>query len=93
MHTIYIGKLGSATYEISRVGLDIWGLQNKEKGPKYFSKKGYFRDKTGPQKPDVKVVFREGEKGFSKNPFSKGISGPKTGLKRALRPHPGISLK
>ncbi len=34
------------------------------------------------------MVFIEGEKGFSKNPFSKGISDPKTGLKRAIRPHP-----
>ncbi len=43
--------------QIFRVGPAIWGLQNREKGPKYFSKKGYFRHKTGPQKPDVKEFF------------------------------------
>ncbi len=39
----------------------------------------------GPCSPKTghKVVFRVGEKGFSKNPFLKGISDPKTGLKRA----------
>ncbi len=42
------------------------------------SGKGTCRPKTG-----QKVVFLEGEKGFSKNPFSKGNSDPKTGLKRA----------
>ncbi len=34
-------------------------------------------------KTGQKVVFIEGEKGFFKNAFSKGISDPKTGLKRA----------
>ncbi len=39
----------------------------------------------GPCSPKTgqKVVFIEGEKGFSKNPVSKGIPDPKTGLKRA----------
>ncbi len=44
-------------YGVYRVGPDIWGLQNREKGPKYFSKKAYFGYKTGPQKPDVKEFF------------------------------------
>ena len=39
------------------MGPDIWGLQNRAKGPKYFSKKGYFGHKTGPQKPDAKDFF------------------------------------
>ncbi len=47
------------------------------------SAKGPCGPKTG-----QKVVFLEVEKGFSKNPFSKGISDPKTGLKSAIRPHP-----
>ena len=42
------------------------------------SAKGPCSPKTG-----QKVVFLEGEKGFSKNPLSKGISDPKAGLKRA----------
>ncbi len=42
------------------------------------SAKGPCGPKTG-----QKVAFLEGEKGFSKNPFSKGISHPKIGLKRA----------
>ncbi len=39
----------------------------------------------GPCSPETgqKVVFLEGEEGVSKYPFSKGISDPKTGLKRA----------
>ena len=41
----------------SRVGPDIQGLQNRAKGPKYFSKKGYFGNKTGPQQPDVKDFY------------------------------------
>ena len=45
------------TRSMRRVGPDIWGLQNRAKGPKYFSKKGYFGHKTGPQKPDVKEIF------------------------------------
>ena len=43
--------------EMDRVGPDIWGLQNRAKGPNYFPEKGYFRDKTGPQKRDMKVFF------------------------------------
>ncbi len=42
------------------------------------SAKGPCGPKTG-----LKVAFLEGEKGFFKNPFSKGISETKTGLKRA----------
>ncbi len=42
------------------------------------SAKGQCSTKTG-----QKVAFIEGEEGFSKNPFSKEISDPKTGLKRA----------
>ena len=42
---------------VFRVGPGIWGLQKREKGPNYFSKKGYFGHKTGPQKPDVKEFF------------------------------------
>ncbi len=42
------------------------------------SAKGPCSPKTG-----QKVAFLVEEKGFSKNPFSKGISDPKTGLKRA----------
>ena len=44
-------------YDEIRVGPAIWGLQNREKGPKYFSKKGYLGHKTGQQKPDVKESF------------------------------------
>ena len=40
-----------------RVGPDIWGLQNREKGQKYFPEKGYFGHTTGLQKPDVKEFF------------------------------------
>ncbi len=40
-----------------RVGLAIWGLQSRAKGPEYFFKKGYFVPKTGLQKPDVKEFF------------------------------------
>ena len=43
-----------------RVGPDIWGLQNREKGPKYFSKKGHFGLKTGLQKQDLKEFFNVG---------------------------------
>ncbi len=41
------------------MGPDVWGFQNREKqkGLKYFSKKGYFRHKIGPQKPDLKEFF------------------------------------
>ncbi len=63
------------------MGPDIWGLQNRGKGPKYFSKKGYFGDKTGPQKPDVKEFFNVEEHFNSKKwwddlaikPFPKEI--------------------
>ena len=34
-------------------------------------------------KTGQKVVFIEGEKGFFKNPYSKGIFDPETGLKMA----------
>ncbi len=37
----------------------------------------------GSPKTEQKVLMLEGEKGYSKNSFSKGISNPKTGLKRA----------
>ncbi len=47
-----------------RVGPDIWGLQNRAKGPKYFSKKGYFGHKKGPQKPNVKE-FSDVEEHFT----------------------------
>ena len=49
------------------MGPGIWGLQNREKGPKYFSKKGHFGHKTGPQKPDVKEFFDVEEHFNSKN--------------------------
>ncbi len=35
---------------LCRMGPDIWGLQNRAKGPKYFSQKGYFLHKQGHNK-------------------------------------------
>ncbi len=52
-------------HTILRVGPDIWGLQNREKGPNYFSKKGYFGHK----------------RDFPKIPFQKGFLTPKQGSK------------
>ncbi len=57
------------TFGVSRTG---------QKGQNIFRKRAIPGTKQG-----HKVVFIEGEKGFSKNPFSKGISDSKTGLKRA----------
>ena len=54
--TFLIQRTKVHVYNI-RVGPAIWGLQNRAKGPKYFSKKGYFGHKTGPQKPDRKEFF------------------------------------
>ena len=51
----------------ARVGPAIWGFQNREKRPQYFSKKGYFGHKTGPQKPGVKEFFDVEEQFNSKN--------------------------
>ena len=63
------------------MGPDIWGLQNRAKGPKYFSKKGYFGHKTGPQKPDVKEFFDVEEHFTVKN---DGGFGNETVSKRGL---------
>ncbi len=61
---------------ISRVGPDIWGLQNREKGPKYFFEKGLFRGQNRATKT------RCGEKrDFPKIFFQKGFLTPKQGSK------------
>ena len=39
------------------------GSPEQGKGPKYFSKRGYFGDKTGPQKPEKgHVALKQGRK-------------------------------
>ena len=75
-----------------RVGPDIWGLENRANRPKYFQKKGHYGLKTGLQKQDLKEFFprffnksviSSGRKGTAQNTFAKGVSDPKTGLKKA----------
>ncbi len=63
------------------MGPDICGVQNREKGPKHFSKKGYFLHKTGYKKKKKKKKFMKHSEQLTvrkrNNPKLAGLLNPK----------------